>query len=232
MARVRLVHRCTDCGAAHPKWAGRCPTCDAWNTLVEEVDGPDPAGPLPLPPAGAPTLLSEVDVRVGPRPRRPASASSTACSAAAWWPARSRCSAASRASARARCSPRCCAAWPGPHAVRQRRGERPAGALARRAARRVRPPLWVLAETVAAAHRSPRSTRCSPTLVVVDSIQTVADPELRLGAGQRRAGARLRPPPGARGEARAAAHRARRPRHQGRRARRARARSSTWSTPC
>jgi DNA repair protein RadA/Sms len=30
------VYRCTECGAEHPKWAGRCDGCGAWNTLVEE----------------------------------------------------------------------------------------------------------------------------------------------------------------------------------------------------
>lgn len=38
MARKpRSVYRCSECGADHPKWAGRCDTCGAWNTLVEEV---------------------------------------------------------------------------------------------------------------------------------------------------------------------------------------------------
>jgi len=36
VARDRSVYRCTDCGAEHPKWAGRCDGCGAWNTLVEE----------------------------------------------------------------------------------------------------------------------------------------------------------------------------------------------------
>ncbi len=46
MARVRTVHRCTECGGAAPRWAGRCNSCGLWNTLVEEVCGPssEPAG--------------------------------------------------------------------------------------------------------------------------------------------------------------------------------------------
>ncbi len=36
-ARARTVHRCTTCGAEHPKWAGRCEACGEWNTLVEEM---------------------------------------------------------------------------------------------------------------------------------------------------------------------------------------------------
>ncbi len=36
-AKRRSVFRCADCGAEHPKWAGRCEECGAWNTLVEEI---------------------------------------------------------------------------------------------------------------------------------------------------------------------------------------------------
>jgi DNA repair protein RadA/Sms len=43
MARARTTYRCTECGAAEPKWAGRCGGCEAWNSLVEEA--PAVAGP-------------------------------------------------------------------------------------------------------------------------------------------------------------------------------------------
>lgn len=39
MARLRTVYICSDCGAQHPKWNGQCATCGAWNTLVEDVVG-------------------------------------------------------------------------------------------------------------------------------------------------------------------------------------------------
>jgi len=35
--KSRSVYRCSECGADHPKWGGRCDACGAWNTLVEEV---------------------------------------------------------------------------------------------------------------------------------------------------------------------------------------------------
>ena len=41
MARLRLVHRCTECSGSFPKWSGRCLSCGAWNSLVEDVEGPD-----------------------------------------------------------------------------------------------------------------------------------------------------------------------------------------------
>lgn len=28
---------CTACGAAHPKWSGRCDACGGWNTIIEEA---------------------------------------------------------------------------------------------------------------------------------------------------------------------------------------------------
>ena len=38
--KLKTVYRCTDCGAEFPRWAGRCETCSAWNTLVEEMAAP------------------------------------------------------------------------------------------------------------------------------------------------------------------------------------------------
>jgi DNA repair protein RadA/Sms len=35
------IYRCTECGAEHPKWVGRCDGCGAWNTVAEE---PAPKG--------------------------------------------------------------------------------------------------------------------------------------------------------------------------------------------
>lgn len=33
---VKSVWFCNECGADSPKWVGRCPSCGAWNTMVEE----------------------------------------------------------------------------------------------------------------------------------------------------------------------------------------------------
>jgi DNA repair protein RadA/Sms len=32
---------CQNCGNESPKWLGKCPECDAWNTMIEELDIPD-----------------------------------------------------------------------------------------------------------------------------------------------------------------------------------------------
>jgi DNA repair protein RadA/Sms len=40
MPKTRTAYRCTECGADHAKWQGRCDTCGEWNTLVEELVAP------------------------------------------------------------------------------------------------------------------------------------------------------------------------------------------------
>ena len=45
MARPTTIHVCSACGHQTPRWAGRCPGCGEWNTLIEEpVAGPSGAG--------------------------------------------------------------------------------------------------------------------------------------------------------------------------------------------
>jgi DNA repair protein RadA/Sms len=44
LARAKTVYICQECGGIHPRWAGRCDACGAWNTLVEEVPAPPAAG--------------------------------------------------------------------------------------------------------------------------------------------------------------------------------------------
>src|SRR4051794_5254066 len=81
MSRSRTVHRCTECGAVATRWFGRCPACGEWNCLVEEAEeslGPSkrpasigPAAPIPLlnvDPSGAmawPTGIGELDRVLG-----------------------------------------------------------------------------------------------------------------------------------------------------------------------
>ena len=47
MPALKTQYLCQQCGAASPKWAGQCPSCDAWNSLVETVAQPRPAGRAP-----------------------------------------------------------------------------------------------------------------------------------------------------------------------------------------
>ena len=38
MAKAKTIYTCTECGASDPKWQGQCPSCMAWNTLVESIE--------------------------------------------------------------------------------------------------------------------------------------------------------------------------------------------------
>jgi len=35
MAKEKTLFTCSECGGTSPKWLGRCPSCGAWNTLIE-----------------------------------------------------------------------------------------------------------------------------------------------------------------------------------------------------
>jgi len=37
MAKEKTSYTCTECGGSSPRWLGKCPHCEAWNTLVETV---------------------------------------------------------------------------------------------------------------------------------------------------------------------------------------------------
>lgn len=37
MAKVKKAFFCNNCGYESPKWLGKCPGCNSWNTFVEEV---------------------------------------------------------------------------------------------------------------------------------------------------------------------------------------------------
>ncbi len=76
MARLRVVYRCTECGATEAKWGGRCSSCAAWNTLSEELEQPVGRGSAgrgsvgsASAPAMAPMLIGEISTTAaGPRP--------------------------------------------------------------------------------------------------------------------------------------------------------------------
>ena len=54
------MFRCQECGTGVPKWAGRCPGCGSWNTLVEEIEVPQTAASVSGPTDRA-VPISEVD---------------------------------------------------------------------------------------------------------------------------------------------------------------------------
>ena len=72
MAKLKTVYVCTQCGDTSPRWMGKCPSCGAWNTMVEDVVAPEPkAATSRAAAAGRPTGISSI------RPQTLASISTT-----------------------------------------------------------------------------------------------------------------------------------------------------------
>jgi DNA repair protein RadA/Sms len=177
MSRTRIVHVCSECGASHTKWAGRCGGCGDWNTLVEDVESsggePDPVtpstrpGPVRIDEVGrehgdpVPTSIAELDRVLGGGlvagsvtllGGEPGIGKSTLLL-------------------------QLLAHWDGPTLYVT--AEESAQQVRRRAERldSLHDRLWVHAET-SLPHILEAIDRLRPELVVVDSIQTVADPGL------------------------------------------------------
>ncbi|MEO5680614.1 MAG: DNA repair protein RadA [Acidimicrobiales bacterium] len=71
MGKLRTTHRCRCCGVMAARWQGRCPGCGEWDALVEQVE-PVTAGPAAGPAPGSlgerPQPIGEVDA-LGAVPR-------------------------------------------------------------------------------------------------------------------------------------------------------------------
>lgn len=66
MARPRTIHRCAECGAVAPRWAGRCSQCGTWNSLAEEQASPPVGADAAVPEAPAEVVaLSEIAASAG-----------------------------------------------------------------------------------------------------------------------------------------------------------------------
>lgn len=64
MAKQKTVYCCSECGSETPNWAGRCPSCGAWNTLAEVKLAPSAQkGSLRAAPRASarPKRISELD---------------------------------------------------------------------------------------------------------------------------------------------------------------------------
>lgn len=71
MARAKTQYVCGECGAASPKWAGQCPDCKAWNSLVESVAEPAAGGHRFASLAGTARVQALADIRPREEPRLP-----------------------------------------------------------------------------------------------------------------------------------------------------------------
>jgi len=64
--RASTTFACTECGHESAKWLGRCPGCEAWNSFVEHRE-PSVRTSLATPPASAPVEISQLTVEHEPR---------------------------------------------------------------------------------------------------------------------------------------------------------------------
>ena len=72
MAKVKTNYTCTECGGVSNKWAGQCPACGQWNTLVEtlvEAAGGNRYSNQPQGLAQTAPVLSLVDIEAIDVPR-------------------------------------------------------------------------------------------------------------------------------------------------------------------
>lgn len=66
MAKTKTTFFCQSCGFQSPKWLGKCPSCNAWNTFVEEVvvkETKNNSGSVSLNRVRRPMLIQEIEVR-------------------------------------------------------------------------------------------------------------------------------------------------------------------------
>jgi len=69
MAKVKTQFICQSCGYRAPKWLGRCPDCDSWNSLVEEqvIESPEAKRQgWGLSVAQPPKPITEIEAQEGP----------------------------------------------------------------------------------------------------------------------------------------------------------------------
>ncbi len=185
MAKLRLVHRCTECGASHPKWAGRCASCGAWNSLTEEFEGPDEiaslAAGMALIPPGIATPIGDVDASSA-NPRPSGISELDRVLGGGFVPGSVTLLGGEPGIGKSTLLLQLLAGWTGRTLYIS--AEESAQQVRLRAERldAVRPDLWLLPET-SVPNIIAAIDDLSPQLVIVDSIQTVADPELSSASG-------------------------------------------------
>ena len=58
--KTKTFYTCQNCGSQSPKWLGKCPDCNSWNTMVEEVALKSGQADVMSFPATSPLPISEV----------------------------------------------------------------------------------------------------------------------------------------------------------------------------
>ena len=180
MAKVKIEHVCTDCGASHPKWAGQCTSCGQWNTLVEEVALPSDAVPL-APTSATPMLIGDIDPKAS-TPRTTTIGELDRVLGGGLVPGSVTLLGGEPGIGKSTILLQLLAGWTGQSLYVT--AEESAQQVRLRAERldAVRPNLWLFAET-ALPHIIAAIDDVKPDFVVVDSIQTVHDPAIGSAPG-------------------------------------------------
>ena len=186
MARLKIVYRCGECGGSFPKWSGRCTSCGAWNSLVEDVEGPEEssvslAAGLALVPAGVATPIDQVDASTG-HPHPTTIGELDRVLGGGIVPGSVTLLGGEPGIGKSTLLLQLLAAWPGKSLYVT--AEESAQQVRTRAERlgALRDNLWLLPE-MSLPHIIRAIDDISPGLVVIDSIQTVVDPELGSAPG-------------------------------------------------
>ncbi|MBK9942958.1 MAG: DNA repair protein RadA [Kouleothrix sp.] len=66
MAKTRTIYICQQCGSQQTRWMGKCPDCDTWDSLVEQVERKEPAGGRGRGPTGPTGANTPVPLRAVP----------------------------------------------------------------------------------------------------------------------------------------------------------------------
>lgn len=183
MAKRRVIHRCSECGGIEPKWSGRCSSCGAWNTMVEEAEvvGRAAQGLVGLAPASPPQLIRQVDASLT-SPTATGIGELDRVLGGGLVPGSVTLLGGEPGVGKSTLLLQLVAKWPG--TVLYVSAEESAQQVKVRAERlgAVRDHLWLLAETELSAVLG-AIDQLNPGLVVVDSIQTIADADLPSAPG-------------------------------------------------
>ena len=182
MSRPRIAHVCSSCGTHHPKWAGQCTGCGEWNTLVEEVVSTGgEATPVASAPAGRPVPIAEVDAIAG-EPRPTGITEFDRVLSGGLVPGSVTLVGGEPGIGKSTLLLQVAHSWPG--SVLYVCAEESAQQVRHRAERlgSSTDGLWLLPETDLASVVA-GIDEVSPSLLVIDSVQTVADPALPSAAG-------------------------------------------------
>ena len=185
MVKLRTVYRCTECGASVPKWAGRCAACGAWNSLVEDVEGDGEiisiaTGMALVPPAEA-KPISELDAKAS-RPTATGVDELDRVLGGGLVPGSVTLLGGEPGIGKSTLLLQLLASWSGKTLYVT--AEESAQQVRLRAERlgAIKPELWLVAE-MSLTNIVNSIEQVKPQLVIIDSVQAIADPQLNSAPG-------------------------------------------------